>query len=284
MNKGGAHLHIQNQSVTDMGGICSYSANGQQVAARRWLSIHSSCSSEEPAEEERSAHHLRTMREAQGGAILAALMVRKAPQRAYRGAESFDATAAETTPCTSTGLGHAECECHGCGADASVFSAGAGLVCDDPRDGRCSSRAIVSINHMAGQQIGWSRRQTGRPGFRSHRTADRRSTTRMQSTTQRGRARRRPRAIPRTAATREETGPRVISHSPPPVATDGEAANPGPRLRRRGPRSAIAREKRRERRRGGSTTPQPDLEELFSTSLTMLLVNIRSLVKNSAEL
>ena len=35
-----------------------------------------------------------------------------------------------------------------------------------------------------------------------------------------------------------------MSHSPGPVATDGEAANPGPRLRRRGPRSAEARARR----------------------------------------
>ena len=74
-----------------------------------------------------------------------------------------------------------------------------------------------------------------------------------------------------------------MSHAPSPLATDGEAANPGPRIRRRGPRSMAAREKRRERRHGAEASVH-DMTDLFKTEVTMLLVNIRSLLKNSAEL
>jgi hypothetical protein len=68
--------------------------------------------------------------------------------------------------------------------------------------------------------------------------------------------------------------------APGPEATDGEASNPGPRARRRGPRSEAARLRRSVRHGGGVCSDHL----FFETELTVLSVNIRSLMKNGAEL
>ena len=69
---------------------------------------------------------------------------------------------------------------------------------------------------------------------------------------------------------------RAREHSPLPVATDGEAANPGPRLRRRGPRSAAAQERRRFRN-DGRRFWEPE-------SFTIWHCNIRGWLTHNAEL
>ena len=81
-----------------------------------------------------------------------------------------------------------------------------------------------------------------------------------------------------------------------PAETDGEAANPGPRLRRRGPRSAEAQQRRAFRQtlflqqaEISETCEQDsnptDLKSLFDCpEFTILQINIRGLVRNSAEL
>ena len=92
---------------------------------------------------------------------------------------------------------------------------------------------------------------------------------------ERGGGRETSRSISRTIALREEVGQVVSSHARPPSATDGEAANPGPRLRHRSQCSTEARDRRRQRRHG--ERPETlNMEELFATKLTLHLINIRS--------
>ena len=73
---------------------------------------------------------------------------------------------------------------------------------------------------------------------------------------------------------------RTFSHltfcfAPAPEETDGEASNPGPRQRRRGPRSADAKERRPER-----SSAQVFADE----TLSILHVNIRGFTTHEAEL
>ena len=77
-----------------------------------------------------------------------------------------------------------------------------------------------------------------------------------------------------------------MGFQPSTVATDGEAANPGPRLRRRGPRSIEARERRRDRNFDRSQPLQiPDTSDvLVAQQFRILHVNIRGWASNSAEL
>jgi hypothetical protein len=75
--------------------------------------------------------------------------------------------------------------------------------------------------------------------------------------------------------------------SPTPENTDGEAAVPGPRLRRRGPRSVEARAKRLEwnQKRHGVRTLNVDLTSFRSNvKLSIFHINIRSLSGHLAEL
>ena len=61
----------------------------------------------------------------------------------------------------------------------------------------------------------------------------------------------------------------------------GEASNPGPRLRRRGPRSVEARTERRQRREAPTTAGGSEgCEEL---NLTMLHLNLRGFLSHIAE-
>ena len=69
-----------------------------------------------------------------------------------------------------------------------------------------------------------------------------------------------------------------MNHAPSPAATDGEAANPGPRLRRRGPRSWQALANRRSRHRGAAVD---DID--MGIGITILLLNIRGYITNIAE-
>ena len=62
----------------------------------------------------------------------------------------------------------------------------------------------------------------------------------------------------------------------------GEAAHPGPRLRRRGPRSADARLARRSRRGSASDTVESTLESC-ENGLQMLHLNMRSYLSHIAE-
>ena len=78
-----------------------------------------------------------------------------------------------------------------------------------------------------------------------------------------------------------------IDFSPIPETTDGEAATPGPRLRRRGPRSVESRAKRLERNQKSYDGCRPILDLTpFSTKtkLTIFHVNIRSLSGHLTEL
>lgn len=78
-------------------------------------------------------------------------------------------------------------------------------------------------------------------------------------------------------------------HAPLPVATDGEAANPGPRWRARGPRSIDARERRllRNNARLSSASvaaPAAVLAETHWDRVSIMQVNIRGLISHAAEL
>ena len=61
----------------------------------------------------------------------------------------------------------------------------------------------------------------------------------------------------------------------------GEASNPGPRLRRRGPRSVEARTERRHRHAAPTTAEAFEVCE--EPSLTMLLLNLRAFLPHIAE-
>ena len=80
-----------------------------------------------------------------------------------------------------------------------------------------------------------------------------------------------------------------VDHSPPASNTDGEASQPGPRLRRRGPRSEEARGRRLHRNlcrhARSKSTDSHDLS-VFSSQpvLTILHVNIRGLLGHTTEL
>ena len=82
------------------------------------------------------------------------------------------------------------------------------------------------------------------------------------------------------SADRQKIGQVSSDHAPGPVATDGEAANPGPRLRKRGPRSIEARLRRQGREDAFSTFQNTFLHG----DVAILLCNIRSLVRNVGEL
>ena len=69
-----------------------------------------------------------------------------------------------------------------------------------------------------------------------------------------------------------------MNHAPSPAATDGEAANPGPRLRRRGPRSWQARANRRSRHPGAAVD---DID--MGIGISILLLNMRGYITNIAE-
>ena len=83
-------------------------------------------------------------------------------------------------------------------------------------------------------------------------------------------------------------------HPPEPQTTDGEAANPGPRLRRRGPRSAEARERRLQRSidraRSGNNGPQEHQDEAdeewrwTDELFTIWQVNVQGLFSHMDEL
>jgi hypothetical protein len=82
-------------------------------------------------------------------------------------------------------------------------------------------------------------------------------------------------------------GTTEMDHSPMPLATDGEASVPGPRLRRRGPRSLAALSKRRrwaiDRARNFPTlAPVAPLNVL--PSLGIMHVNIQGLFSSLPEL
>ena len=78
-------------------------------------------------------------------------------------------------------------------------------------------------------------------------------------------------------------------HDPPPGATDGEAALPGPRLRRRGPRSQMSRDRRLQRRKSAAADvaaqdAHASAEEVFAEhKLTMLHLNMRGYISHIAE-
>ena len=79
---------------------------------------------------------------------------------------------------------------------------------------------------------------------------------------------------------------RCWDHAPTPGDTDGEASNPGPRLRRRGPRSEAARAMRRERRQHLTigTQPPPATEICEDMKFRILHANIRGWISHAAEL
>ena len=74
-------------------------------------------------------------------------------------------------------------------------------------------------------------------------------------------------------------------HAPLPVTTDGEAANPGPRLRRRGPISEEAHQ-RRFGRWLGATKKKLDVSGCFAGDevFTVVHINIRGWLSNNATL
>ena len=73
-------------------------------------------------------------------------------------------------------------------------------------------------------------------------------------------------------------------HAPSTVETDGEAANPGPRVRRRGPRSEDAAGRRRERWLNGSRA-HLKVDDLFTKDelITVAHVNVRGWLSNNAH-
>ena len=260
MDGGDAHHDLQNVSVTDVAGVCSIGSIARQGATRRRDCIYSGCPIEEPAQEEGPLHQVHPEREAQGRAIVAAVLVWQTSQQAGRRCEFVtDASTEETSFSSSRVPGHPKPECHGCRTKTSAMCTSARLVCDDSRHDRRSSRPAIEFSHCDGEQTRRFGQQTSVSGIGSDGAAERRIVPRWQPHAESRRARRSPRDFPisRTAASGKEDGS-MKSHAPRPVATDGEAANPGPRLRRRGPRSAAAQKQRRERRVSRSTV-QPNL-------------------------
>ena len=80
-------------------------------------------------------------------------------------------------------------------------------------------------------------------------------------------------------------GSSSAGQTPDPELTDGEAANPGPRMRRRGPRSEAARSRRQERHshvfHAVSALNDMPIDE---TTMEILQCNIRGWASHSAEL
>ena len=93
---------------------------------------------------------------------------------------------------------------------------------------------------------------------------------------------------------RDACSARLGGHSPTTVQTDGEAANPGPRLRRRGPRSIEAKQRRygqklqriADRLSQEPTTPTAvdDTNVFQEETVEVLHCNIRGWISHSAEL
>ena len=84
-----------------------------------------------------------------------------------------------------------------------------------------------------------------------------------------------------------------VDYAPKPAETDGEATNPGPRLRKRGPRSFAARQVRRERRTTRTALAEPgeahrepdEHDDAFHDERFLILhVNLRGWASHSAEL
>ena len=75
-----------------------------------------------------------------------------------------------------------------------------------------------------------------------------------------------------------------LDHSPPPTSTDGEAANPGPRQRKRGPRSHAAADRRRTRWMRSPRT-HLKIEDCFAVDevITIAQLNVRGWLTNSAH-
>ena len=75
-------------------------------------------------------------------------------------------------------------------------------------------------------------------------------------------------------------------HSPPPTETDGEASQPGPRLRRRGPRSREAQDRRLHRNQARSKESAHVSARhavLADETLTIWLLNVRGWTSAAAE-
>ena len=75
--------------------------------------------------------------------------------------------------------------------------------------------------------------------------------------------------------------------APNPEETDGEAANPGPRMRRRGPRSEASKSERRaagNRRAQEQETPADSSFVWSEAKFRILHVNIRGWISHAAEL
>ena len=78
---------------------------------------------------------------------------------------------------------------------------------------------------------------------------------------------------------------RDANFAPNPEATDGEAANPGPRMRRRGPRSAASKSERRaasNRRAQEQETPAESSFDWNDAKFWILHVNIRGWISHAA--
>ena len=69
-----------------------------------------------------------------------------------------------------------------------------------------------------------------------------------------------------------------------PQTTDGEAANPGPRMRRRGPRSADAIDRRASRQRLSSAPVSDSNCDWTESRFRILHINIRGWTSHAAEL
>jgi hypothetical protein len=76
----------------------------------------------------------------------------------------------------------------------------------------------------------------------------------------------------------------TTDHSPPPESTDGEAANPGPRLRRRGPRSDEARLRRRNRLSYANAPTDHSSTTTATSTLTVWHCNTQGLLSSLALL